>query len=255
MIIEKVLNEAKPYFDKVKIRDAVIGLSLIGIELDNSNVGVTYVLREGLQAGCSIFPYAQKVIGHNAYDIARWALDGCDNIQRGIGMAVITAASRSLNLEDADTSVNPFSISVRSTDTIGMIGYIAPVAARLGKKVKRVVAFDEGISKCGGANDMVMPMEEQTNYLPQCDIVIMSGTTMINGTIDKLLKICKNAREIVLIGSSCPMYPNAFAGTNVKVLAGSWWDTSRKEDIFKIISLAGGISQLRDYSIKKTVRL
>jgi hypothetical protein len=66
--------------------------------------------------------------------------------------------------------------------------------------------------------------------------------------------MCKNAREIILMGSSCPMYPQAFADTNVTVLAGSWWDSDYKNDIFKVISLAGGISHLSRYSLKKTVR-
>lgn len=254
MLIEKVLKEAKAYLDGVKIQDAVVGLSLIGIELDNSNIGVTYVLREGLRAGCSIFPYVQKIIGEDAWKIAQWILTGDDDIQRGIGMAVLTAASRSLDLKDADTSVNPFSVAVSEEDTIGMIGYIAPVASQLGKKAKEVIIFDKGISQCGGVNGRVMPMEEQEKLLPRCDIVVLSGTTMINGTFDRLWEMCKNAREIILMGSSCPMYPQAFADTNVTVLAGSWWNSDDKNDIFKVISLAGGISHLSKYSLKKTIR-
>lgn len=255
MLIEEVLKEAKVVLEGVKIKDAVIGLSLIGIELNNSNIGVTYVLRESLRAGCSIFPYGQDLIGQKAWDIAQWVLTGADDLQRGIGMAVITAASRSLNLEDADTSVNPFSVAVRESDTVGMVGYIAPVAAQLGEKANEVIIFDKGISQCGGVHGNVMPVEEQEKLLPKCDIVVLSGTTMINGTFDRLWEMCRNAREIILMGSSCPMYPEAFQNTNVTVLAGSWWKSEYKNEIFKVISLAGGIRQLSSYSIKKTVRL
>lgn len=255
MIIERILEEAGPYLDNVKIEDAVVGLSLIGIELDNRNIGVTYVLREGLSAGCSVFPYAQKMIGHEASEIAQWARTGGDPLQRAIGMAVITAASRSLDLKDADTSVNPLSVAVRDTDTVGMIGYIAPIAAHFSDKAKEIIVFDKGISQRSGPHGIVMPMEQQANMLPKCDIVVMSGTTIMNGTFDSLLAMCGNARDIIVIGSSCPMYPRAFTGTNVTVLAGSWWDSDRKTDIFKIISLAGGIRHLADFSIKKTVRV
>ena len=254
MVIEKVLNEAQSYLEGIKIKDAVVGLSLIGIELDNSNIGVSYVMREGLRAGCSIFPYAQNIIGQDAWNIAQWVISGSDDVQRGIGMAVITAASRSLELKDADTLVNPFSVPLQETDKIGMIGYIAPVAKQLGKMAKKIIIFDKGISQCGGIHGSVAPMEEQARLLPQCDVVVLSGTTIINGTFDELYKKCKNAREVILMGSSCPMYPQAFSDTNVTVLAGSWWDSNNKDKIFKIISLAGGISQLAGYSIKKTVR-
>lgn len=254
MVINKVLHEARPLLEGVKIRDAVIGISLIGLELDNSNIGVTYVLREGLRAGCSIFPYGQELIGQNAWDIAQWAVSGAEDLQRGIGMAVLTAATGSLELEDADTTHHPYGLVVNETDTIGMVGYIAPVAAQLSEMAKEIFIFDEGISKCGGAHGPVVPVQEQERLLPTCDIVVLSGTTFINGSIDGLLEMCSNAREVMIMGASTPMFPEAFRGTNVTVLAGSWWNSERKADIFKAISLAGGIRQLSDYSIKKNVR-
>jgi len=39
------------------------------------------------------------------------------------------------------------------------------------------------------------------------------------------------------------------------VLAGSWWKSEHKEDIFKIISLAGGMRDLGPYAIKKSVKV
>src|SRR5690554_3337449 len=84
------------------VRDLVIGISLIALELDNGSLGVSYVLREGLQAGCSVFPYGREVIGREAADIAVWAVTGGDHVQRGIGFAVLGAASRAQKLEDAE---------------------------------------------------------------------------------------------------------------------------------------------------------
>ena len=96
-------------------------------------------------------------------------------------------------------------------------------------------------------------MSDQAKLLPECNIVVLSGTTMINHTIKNLLDICSNARGIVMIGSSTPMFPEAFEDTNVRVLAGSWWDNSSKKELFKTISTAGGIGHLSKFMIKKTV--
>ena len=98
-------------------------------------------------------------------------------------------------------------------------------------------------------------MEEQSRLLPACDIVILSGTTLINQSLEQLLEWCAKAREIVLVGSSTPMYPEAFKGTGVTRLAGSWWDSEKKDEIFKKISLAGGIRHLSETMIKKSVQV
>ena len=254
MLMEKVLETAYPFLEGRTVQDMVIGISLVSAQLDNDNVGASYVLREDLKSGCSIFPYGKQVIGQDAASIAEWVVSGKDNLQKGIGMAVLTAASRSQRLEDAEANGLPFGIAVRETDTIGIVGYIAPIVKMMSSRSKRTYVFDRGISIRGG-NGIVLPPEEQHNLLPTCDIVVLSGTSMINGTIDGLVKMCKNAREIMIIGASTPMFPPAFSHTGITVLAGSWWDSHHKDDIFRSISLACGISALGEYSIKKSVRV
>jgi hypothetical protein len=255
MIIERVLEEATPYLEGIKIKDAVIGISLIGLELSNNHIGVSYVLRENLKSGCSIFPYAQDIIDKDSLEIAEWALTGQDDLQRSIGVAVLTAASRSLPLVDTDTSIHPFSVEVTPEDNVCSIGYIPQVANMFNGRVKNVFIFDRGVSQKGGIFGKVLPEEEQKDILPKCEIIFLSGTTVINHSLEYLLSLCKNAREIVLIGASTPMFPNAFVRMGVTILAGSWWDEAKKDKIFRIISLAGGISHISKFAIKKNVRV
>ena len=42
--------------------------------------------------------------------------------------------------------------------------------------------------------------------LPQCDVVIMTASTLVNKTLPHLLDLCKNA-DTILAGPSCPMCP------------------------------------------------
>ena len=100
MIIESVLAAAEPLLAGRQVTDAVLGLSLTAVELDGLDIGVSYVLRHNLPAGCSIFGFAQDIIGKPAFEVASLAVKGRDDAQRGVGMAVITAATRSLDLPD-----------------------------------------------------------------------------------------------------------------------------------------------------------
>jgi len=38
MIIERVIEEAQPYLEGIKIKDTIIGISLIGLEISNNHV-------------------------------------------------------------------------------------------------------------------------------------------------------------------------------------------------------------------------
>lgn len=256
MIMERVLAEARPYLEHRTISDAVLGLSLIGIELDDGALGLSYMLRDGLPPGCSVFAFAQELIGSNAWAVAQMAVRDTDNAQRGTGMAVLTAGSRQLSLPDEPSTHSVFGIDLKATDTVGMIGLIPPIAKRIWTSGHRLIVFDQDISRYGSSQaDLVRPMAEQAQLLPTCDVVILSGTTLINQTIGQLLDWSGSAREIVMVGSSTPMYPKAFQGTGITILAGSWWDTGKKETLFRRISLAGGISHVSDAMIKKCVRV
>ncbi len=256
MLIEKVFQAAEPLLKDRVVTDAVLGLSLTAIELDGKDIGLSYILRDRLPAGCSAFGFAQHIIGQPALEVARLVLEGRDDAQRGVGMAVITAATRALDLPDEPTAATPFGLQVRPADKVGMIGYIPPVAEQLANLKAQVYIFDKGLTLNGGEGAAeVMEMSRQPEILPLCDLMIISGTTLINGSIDHLLDLCRKAREIILVGSSTPMLTEAFRGTAVTALAGSWWDAAYKAEMFKKLSLSCGISHLKKMMIKKLVKV
>lgn len=249
MVMERVLEAAQPFLADRTVTGLVVGISMIGCCLDDGKVGVSYVLRDNLPNGCSAFPYAQQAEGSAAEAVAAWVVTGADDLQRAIGMAVLNAASQALDIPDDDSPL-PFGLEIRPEDVIGMVGYIRPVAQRLKTQASQVYVFDRGLELAGG-DEAIRPTESQPELLPQCDIVILSGTTAINGSLDVLLDMSKHAREIVLVGSSSPMFDAGFAGTGVTHLAGAWWKNENRREIFQIIAHAGGIKALSPYRIMK----
>ena len=250
MLMEKVVAASQPVLKDKTIKDIVIGISLIGVELSDGTVGVAYVLRDGLPSGCSVFRYVNEIIGKPAAEIADWVLTGDENIKRAIAAAVLSAAANDLELEDEITEM-PFGMELDPDTTVGMIGLVRPIA-NLVKQNCKLIAFDEGLY-LHGERDSIYPMSHQPELLPQCDIVILSGTTTINGTIDGLLEMCSNARQIIMFGPSTPMYKEGWQGTGITNLAGATWDNAKKDEIFRMISLGNGVSELGKYMIKKNV--
>ena len=201
MIIDKVVQEAGQYLRGRKVKDLVVGVSLVAAELD----------------------------------------DG--------GNAVLNAAAQQQVLPDCGGRGEPFGLRMKGGETVGMVGMIGPAVKMLQPWDCKWVIFDNARKGQEG----IFPAERQEELLPTCDIVFLSGTTTINRTIDQLLGWCRDDCRIVMIGSSTPMYPAAFADTNVRILAGAFGDRTKKEQIFRLISLASGMDGLRGCMEKKNV--
>lgn len=254
MLQEKILEAARPYLEGRVVTDLVLGIALIGAQLDGENVGVSYMLRDSLPSGCGSFSFARQALGKDAYEVARLLVDGTDDAQRGLGAAVLNAASHSVPLMFcADDAAAPFGVAIHPGDKLALVGYMAPVARQFEGKVAETVIFDKGRELAGHAD--VTPCALQAETLPTCDIVVSSGTSVVNRTVENLLAMCPNAREFVLTGTSTPMFPTAYRGTCVTSLAGTAWRQDAKDEIFRTIALGGGIMACRPLRQNVCVRV
>ena len=231
-----IYEAALPLLDGRKVTDVIIGLSMLGVELDQNTISVAYVLRDSLGGGCSIFPYVQSAPGMDAVDVARWFVEGKDELQIAIGGAVINAASQVLPLIDKDSDEKPFDLSLSASDTIGMAGMIRPAVMRLRQSGAKFYIFDKGKCEHGSIDDNVYPMEMQEDLLPKCSVLMASGTSIVNNTAEDLFRMSQNAREVVMIGASTPMIPDGYRNTPVTVLAGSWWRYEAPDEALVLIS-------------------
>ena len=261
MIMERIYDLALPRLSGKRIKEVRIGISLMVVELDDGSIGVTYVLRDEIDHVCSAIPQDTKIVGMPAEEVAKWALQHDNVISSALGLAVLNAVAPFEQIEaehnqqgitDTHNDFDAvFSVEIQPEDTIGVIGHIGPVIMRLTGKVKRMIVFERG-EKIAPPD---FPESKQPELLPQCQVVFVTSASLINGTLENLLKYCQNARDIVMVGSSTPMYPLAFSGTKVTVLAGTKWLSEYREGILTDISLCAGIKQMMKYGQKVTAKI
>lgn len=255
-LMERVLKAAEPHMKDrgLRVVDGVIGLSFAGVRLSNGRCHFVYLMREALPSGDMIFPYGEQMIGMDAWQVAQWALTGAEDLQRGLGVAALNAASPFF-FDPAYQSPEDFYDSLTADDTLGVIGHMPPLAGRFGSKVKRYISFDRAIDLRGSAGGaQVYPMEREAELLPACDVVIITGTSMINHTAEDILSLCANARDVMLSGFSLPYYPDAYRGSGLSAVGSSYF-VEGSEALFRSLSLAAGHMAVRPYARKVFCRL
>ncbi|PKN46427.1 MAG: hypothetical protein CVU59_06145, partial [Deltaproteobacteria bacterium HGW-Deltaproteobacteria-17] len=108
-------------------------------------------------------------------------------------------------------------MDLRPEDTLGMIGNFIPLLDRLRPRVRDLLVFEQIEEESDG----ILPASREPELLPTCSVVVISGTTLVNHTLDGLLELCTGAREVVIAGPSTILFEEAYRGTPVTWLAGA----------------------------------
>lgn len=231
MIIHEIFDVVKARAAERKVKDFVIGTGYTAVMLDDDSCGVAYTFRNEMGSRCNPLNYKGTIEGESALKFAEWAL-GTDMIKSVIGVATINA----LLSETADDSFegNVFDfIDIREDDKVGMIGAFCPgLITRKLKSKDQLYIFErnmEGKAYPDWAADII---------LPQCDVALITSTTFINKTIDHMLALCKDVREVVIVGASMCFCPEVLKAHGATLLAGN--KVTNPEKMLKIVSRGGG---------------
>lgn len=110
------------------------------------------------------------------------------------------------------TQVSDFSLY----KTVVMIGFFKPVIKKM-QDVKLLI-FDDAKT-----DEILQPKELKEDALKKADAVILSATTIFNGSFLDIINITKAGCDIFLLGPSCPMSSVMFEYKNIKALFGTWF--------------------------------
>ncbi len=134
-------------------------------------------------------------------------------LEASLGMAAINS------LIEVDESkcepINAFDIIAEQGKgkAIGVIGHF-PFIPVLKKIAGKLWVFEKRLQEGD------LPEDEMKHLLPRCDIVAISGTTLINHTFESVIKLCRQDAFKVMLGASTPMIPLLF-DYGIDVLSGS----------------------------------
>ena len=246
MVSDELVNDGLKLAAQNRVADVRIGLGYTAVRLENGGCGVAYTLHEKEYESCCVLPEAGSLAGQPASELIPW-IKSSDVTACAVGLATLNAM-----IDPPDSAVESDIVDllpVNATDTVGMIGYFGPLIEPFRKQARTFYVFER---KADPEYD-ILSESAARELLPQCQVVILSATTILNHTIDYLLDLAKNAREIIILGPSTPFLPEIFNRYRVTMLSGFHVVDSAR--VLKIVSEGGGARQFGSAGRKLSIRL
>lgn len=248
-IAGKIKEVLMPIARGVGVRDVRIGLIYTAVMLEDGRTGLAFTFHQGRRAECSLLKSLYPLRGRDAADLVA-LLEAPEQVERAVGLATANALSNSLHGGAWEGDFLGM-LDIRPGDQVGMVGLFAPVLPRLRERTSSILIFEQNPGPWREAD--LLPEEDAYRLLPWCEVALVTSTSLVNHTIDRLLAAAQNCREVVLLGASTPLVPEALAGTSVTLLSGII--VLEPEEILRTVSEAGGTRSFKGHVRKVNVPL
>ncbi len=247
MILEEILEEIRDV-GWGKVSRVAVGLGYTIVVLDDGSAGLSYTPVEDIRHECENNPLAGRLVGVSWEEAVKSALE-VHPILSAVGLATINALASRLNLRYEKGDLMDY-LDLKEGDRVCMVGYIPAIANRARKIGAEVIVFERRYIEDPGYK----PWWASEVLMDRCDAAIISGATLVNKTLDRLLELSSRAKVRALVGPSTPQVPRVFAKRGIKVLAGTRVVDS--DMTFKIVAEGGGtMTMYSSGAAEKTVVL
>jgi len=245
MLADEICEWLAALADDCRVAEVRIGLGYTAVLLEDGRCGLAYTLHEEAYESCCVVGEAGTLAGRSAPQLAAW-IKSSDTTACAVGLATLNALigppDRAVESDIVDL------LPVGAHDAVGMVGYFGPLISPLKKRARVLHVFERRPDSGGGS----LPESAARDLLPECQIIIMTATTLLNHTIDGLIELCKNAREVALLGPSTPFLPEVFGNRGVTILSGL--QVVDAPQVLRVVSEGGGTRQFGRSVRKITLR-
>ena len=246
-LTKQIAEIAKSRAGALTVADLCVGVGYTGVKLSDGSGGVCYTFRNALGPTCGVLKNAGSLIGLPAQEVLDWA-DESNLAQAAVGVAAINAI---LNQRFEAGANIVQAVSCTDEQVVGMVGDFCPLVGKF-QNAKELYIFDREAEKRPG-RQVILPEEKEEELLPQCDLVVLTGTSFINKTADHVLDLCRHAKEIIIVGASTPMCPEVLGGCGVTALAGT--RITDADAALRIVAQGGGGMDFSRVSLKLFERI
>jgi uncharacterized protein (DUF4213/DUF364 family) len=229
-----VIEEKCPVpLENIQIDDLVVGIFFTGVKLSTGHAGAAFTpIGEIPEAVCCPTSAARMPMAGNLEDkpvseILGYSLDP-NVLKSAIGVATLNALSQ-LIMESEHGVEYPMVkdtdgfdlLEIQPTETVSLIGAFGPYIRRLKIMGNPFFIVEKNIQTLRPDElKNYRPESEMSLALKESEVVIVTGTAIVNHSIDTILSIASNGKRTAIIGPTASMIPDAFFERGVNVMAG-----------------------------------
>lgn len=266
---EIICQQLGPRLAEIAVSRAVFGLFFSGVKLCTGQGGLCYTpVKELPEAVCCpsqvrAMPLSGQLTGRPA---AAYVEDvfGTNVLKKTLGIATLNALS-ALCLEDpaCRTALDDPYCTLHGADAfdaldiprgskVVVIGALVPMLKRLLRDGHdfTVLELDPRTLK-GAEMEHFLPVTETDAVVPAADVLVITGTTLLNDTLDHILSLKRPGAQALVTGPTASMLPDAFFDRGATMLGGI--HVTDPDDALDIIGEAGSGYHLFGSSAERTV--
>jgi uncharacterized protein (DUF4213/DUF364 family) len=170
-------------------------------------------------------PFPGKLRGRRAFDLAREANSG-HGIRRAVGIATINALAdccwqrRPHPEVELRPGVDAFDATdIRHGDKVVVVGAFVPFLKELKRRGQAFLVLEQDPATLKADElPFFRRAEQAAEILPDADVVLITGSTLVNNTLEQLLALTRPDARVTVVGPTVGMLPDAFLARGADVL-------------------------------------
>ncbi len=229
--IEAIGEILGPELDDLTVERTVVGLFFTGVKLNNGIAGACATpIKTIPEAVCCpssamSMPFPGKLRGRPAFDLAQEAL-GENGIRRAVGIAAMNALAdtcwrrRPHPAAELQLGIDAFDATeIYPGDQVVVVGAFVPFLRELKRRRQSYLVLEQDPATLKADElPFFRPAKEAASVVPQADVLLITGTTLINDTLEELLTLASPAARVTMVGPTVTMLPDAFLHRGADVL-------------------------------------
>ncbi len=201
-------------------------------------------------------PYPGRFTGRSAQEFLR-DLPRAPPLKKAVGIAIQNALSESCWKRRPDYTRETGrdildTIPLPEDGYVVVVGALVPIIRRLKARGKPfgILELDLRTLKPGELPD-VIPQDNADAAVRRADMLVVTGTTLINNTLEPLLALARPGASVVVVGPTASMLPGAFFRRGVTLLGGD--RVTRPDELLDTIAEDGSGYHFFGKSAEKTI--
>ena len=195
------------------------------LELEDGSIGIVFV---------NLSPEIKKM--YEKTDVSHYSeMDALELVrkftspsewEKTLGLAAINAISQHFLKEvhyQFDFTTNSLGLlNLRSGDTVGMVGFFPPLIKQINEQSIKLIVIEKKEHLVRKKETWEVTLDP--SRLLECNKILCTSTTVLNDTIDEILRFSSAAEKFSIIGPTAGFLPDPLFNRGVDVVGGTYID-------------------------------